>query len=160
MWSYAGGIVGAALMDLTEMLMARRGLTSGVNPSLLGRWCLGLLHGRLVHADIRRAPPRPHEAGIGWAFHYLIGGGAVALLYPAFLALAGAPHPGSHLPWATSFGLLTSALPWFVLLPCFGWGYFGQQGPRSANPLAASPLSHVPYGLGLGLMLDFALAAP
>jgi hypothetical protein len=37
-----------------------------------------------------------------------------------------------------------------VLLPAFGWGRFGRRGPRGANALLASPLSHIPYGLGVG----------
>jgi len=44
-------------------------------------------------------------------------------------------------------------LPWFVLLPAFGWGWFGRRGPLGANALLASPLSHIPYGLGIGAVM-------
>jgi hypothetical protein len=151
--AYVGGIVGAVLMDITETFAARAGLTSGVNVALVGRWALGLLRGQWAHADIARAPVRPGEVRAGWAFHFLVGGGAVALIYPAVLLPLGA-DPFAH-PWLGGllFGLATSLFPWFVLLPAFGWGWFGRRGPRDANALLASPLSHIPYGLGIGAVM-------
>ena len=157
--AFLGGIVGAVLMDITEMLAARRGITSGVNVALVGRWFLGLTRGRLAHADIRSSTPHPHEARLGWAFHFLIGGGGVALLYPAVLLSLDA-DPSAH-PWLGGllFGLSTSVLPWFVLLPAFGWGWFGRRGPQGTNALLASPLSHLPYGLGIGAALALAIGS-
>ncbi|MBK7261092.1 MAG: DUF2938 family protein [Rubrivivax sp.] len=151
--AFLGGIFGALLMDLTEAAMAKIGIRSGVNIALVGRWCLGLTRGRLAHADIQASPPLPCEAGVGWAFHFLIGGGGVALFYPAALLATGAPLPDQPLLDGLIFGLATSVLPWFVLLPAFGWGWFGRRGPRGANALLASPLSHIPYGLGIGAVM-------
>jgi Protein of unknown function (DUF2938) len=148
--AFLGGIFGAVLMDLTETAMARVGIRSGVNVALVGRWFLGLIQGRLAHADIQTSPSLRREVGMGWAFHFLVGGGAVALVYPAVLLALGAPSPAHPLLDGLLFGLATSLLPWFVLLPAFGWGWFGRRGPRGANALLASPLSHIPYGLGLG----------
>lgn len=148
-----GGLAGAALMDLTEMALARIGITSGVDVALVGRWFAGLTRGRLAHADIRTSAPQPHEAGLGWAFHLLVGGAGVALVYPAVL-LSLNVDPLAR-PWLGGllFGLATSVLPWFVLLPAFGWGWFGRRGPSGANALLASPLSHIPYGLGVGAVM-------
>lgn len=151
--AFLGGIFGALLMDLTEAAMAKIGIRSGVNIALVGRWCLGLTRGRLAHADIQASPPLPCEAGVGWAFHFLIGGGGVALFYPAALLATGAPLPDQPLLYGLIFGLATSVLPWFVLLPACGWGWFGRRGPRGANALLASPLSHIPYGLGIGAVM-------
>jgi hypothetical protein len=151
--AYVGGIVGAVLMDITETLAARAGLTSGVSVALVGRWALGLLRGQWAHADIARSPARPGEVRMGWAFHFLVGGGGVALIYPAVLLLVGTHAPTHPLLGGLLFGLLTSLLPWFVLLPAFGWGWYGRRGPRGANALLASPLSHFPYGLGIGAVM-------
>lgn len=151
--AFLGGIFGAVLMDISETAMARVGIRSGVNVALVGRWFLGLTRGRLTHADIRLAPSMPGEAGAGWAFHLLIGGGGVALIYPAVLLATGV-HSSDHPMLAgLTFGLVTSLLPWLVLLPAFGWGWFGRRGPAGANALLASPLSHIPYGLGVGAVL-------
>lgn len=151
--AYCGGLLGAVLMDVAETGLARIGITSGVNIALLGRWFLGLLRGRLAHADIRNAEARAHEVRAGWAFHLLIGGGGVALLYPLFFLITGLSWQTSHLLGGALFGLATSLLPWFILLPSFGWGLFGRRGPQGSNALLASALSHIPYGLGIGIVL-------
>ncbi len=148
--AFLGGIVGAVLMDITETAAARIGITSGVNVALVGRWVLGLTRGQLTHANILDTPPLPGEARVGWAFHFLVGGGGVALVYPAVLQCCGAAPTTHHLLGGLLFGGATSLLPWFVLLPAFGWGWFGRRGPRGTHALLASTLSHIPYGLGVG----------
>jgi hypothetical protein len=151
--AFAGGIVGAVLMDITETVAARAGLTSGVSVALVGRWALGLLRGQFAHADIARSPARPGEVRVGWAFHLLIGGGGVALAYAGLLELAGWTLPAQRLWGGVAFGAATSLLPWLLLLPAFGWGRFGRRGPRGSNAWLASTVSHLPYGLGLGLVM-------
>ena len=151
--AFLGGIFGAVLMDITETAMARVGIRSGVNIALVGRWFLGLMRGRLAYADIQSSPSLAHESDLGWAFHFLVGGGGVALFYPAVLLAAGIPTTDHPILAGLMFGLVTSLLPWFVLLPAFGWGWFGRNGPAGANALLASPLSHIPYGLGVGIVM-------
>jgi hypothetical protein len=151
--AYVGGIVGAVLMDITEMLAARAGLTSGVSAALVGRWALGLLRGQWAHADIARSPARPGEVRLGWVFHFLVGGGGVALLYAGLVHATGLNVPIHHLWGGVVFGATTSLLPWLVLLPAFGWGWFGLRGPRGSNALLASTVSHIPYGLGVGAVM-------
>jgi Protein of unknown function (DUF2938) len=151
--AYVGGIVGAVLMDITETLTARVGLTSGVSVALVGRWALGLLRGQWAHADIARSPAGPGEVRTGWAFHFLVGGGGVALMYAARVQYAGVIVP-NHLLWGgVLFGAATSLLPWLILLPAFGWGWCGRRGPRGSNALLASMVSHIPYGLGVGVVM-------
>jgi hypothetical protein len=151
--AFLGGIVGAVLMDITETYAARIGITSGVNVALVGRWFMGWTRGQLAHADILESPARPHEASMGCAFHLLVGGGGVALMYPALLHCPGVALPPNHLLGGVLFGWATSLLPWLVLLPAFGWGWFGRRGPRGSNALLASTLSHIPYGLGVGAVM-------
>jgi hypothetical protein len=155
--AFLGGIVGAVLMDMTETCAAKIGISSGVNIALVGRWFLSLLQGKFIHADIRATPVLPLEVKAGWAFHFLIGGGGVALIYPLYFTATGQALPGHHLLGGMLFGLATSLLPWFVLLPSFGWGWFGKRGPQGSNALLASTLSHIPYGLGIGLVLSAGL---
>lgn len=151
--AYLGGIVGAVLMDITESLVARTGLTSGVNVALVGRWAQGLVRGQWAHADIARSPVRPGEVRAGWAFHLLVGGGGVALLYAALLEVVRVTRPTDHLWGGLVFGAATSLLPWLILLPAFGWGWFGRRGPRGSNALLSSTVSHIPYGLGVGVVM-------
>ena len=151
--AYIGGIVGAVLMDITETLVARAGLTSGVNMALVGRWALGLLRGQWAHADIALSTAQPGEVRTGWAFHLLVGGGGVALLYAGLLQASGWALPAQHLWGGVAFGAATSLLPWLLLLPAFGWGWFGRRGPPGSNALLASAVSHLPYGLGVGAVM-------
>jgi hypothetical protein len=156
--SFLGGLVGAVFMDLAETIMARMGITSKVNVSLVGRWAMGMTRGQFAYRDIRTSRAHRHEIAAGWAFHLLIGGGVVGLFYPLGYLVLGLGLPETHLPTGVLFGLTTSLLPWLILLPAFGWGLFGRHAPAGAKPLLASPLTHIPYGLGLGLTLNFALA--
>lgn len=158
-WAFLGGVFGSVLMDITGNHATRRGISSGVNIALVGRWFLGLLRGQFTHADILDSPRLPNEVKMGWAFHFLLGGGGVALLYPLFFLATGLPLPGNHLLAGLIFGLATSLLPWLVLLPSFGWGFFGTRGPRGSNALLASTLSHIPYGFGVGAVMALGLGA-
>lgn len=90
-WAFVGGLADAVLMDITESIAGRVGITSGVNISLVGRWFLGLFSGRFSHQDIRMSRSLSGEVGAGWAFHFLIGGGGVALAYPLFFQLTRTP---------------------------------------------------------------------
>lgn len=152
-WAFLGGIIGAALMDITETYAAKIGITSGVNIALVGRWFAYLLRGKFTHSNILDTQPLPQEVRMGWAFHILIGGGGVALLYPLFFQVTGLAFPNCHLLGGVLFGVATSLLPWFILLPSFGWGFFGRNGPKGSNALLASTLSHIPYGLGVGAVI-------
>lgn len=156
-WAFLGGIVGAVLMDITETLAAKCGISSGVNIALVGRWFLGLLRGQFIHTNILNSQRQPNEVKVGWAFHFLIGGGGVALIYPLLFQTMSLPLPGNHLFAGLAFGLVTSLLPWLILLPSFGWGAFGVRGPQGANALLASTLSHIPYGLGVGAIVALGL---
>ncbi|MDH5632669.1 MAG: DUF2938 domain-containing protein [Gammaproteobacteria bacterium] len=157
-WAFLGGIVGAILMDITEHFAGRLGVTSGVSVGLVGRWFLGLLRGRFAYNDIQDSLPHRHEVKAGWVFHFLVGGGGVALVYPLVLQASGVSLAINHLLGGVVFGLATSILPWFILLPSFGWGVFGRQGPQGSNALLASTLSHIPYGLGVGGVIAIGLS--
>lgn len=95
-WAFLGGVVGAVLMDVTETYAAKVGITSGVNIALVGRWFLSLLRGQFAHANILGSKAFTSEVKAGWAFHFLVGGGGVALMYPFFFHVTGLPFPNNH----------------------------------------------------------------
>lgn len=146
---YLAGLIGSLGMDLISPLASRLGFTTGVTMPLIGRWFIGLFAGNFMHADIRDRSPHKHEEIIGWLFHYLIGGGAVALLFMPWLWINGTTQlPTTPLPYLL-FGLATSTLPWLILMPSYGWGLFGHRAPAGCKPLIASPLNHIGYGIGI-----------
>ena len=106
-----------------------------------------------MHGDIVKANPVKNELPAGWITHYLIGG-IVALTYPVFYLAFKVPMPSDHLFPALLWGLAKTLLPWFILYPAFGWGFFGIRASSGTRPLISTTISHVLYGLGLGIVLD------
>jgi len=149
--SFIGGIIGSLLMDITEHQISKFGISSGVKGKYIGRWFHGLLCGVFKHQDISKTKAIKNEERIGQLFHFIIGGGAVALLYPVFLNVVGLELSSNHLILGSMFGLLTSLFPWFILMPSFGWGLFGSKSQFESSPIIAPLISHIPFGFGIGL---------
>ncbi len=152
-----GGIVGAIMMDITDIYAHKLGITSGVKVAHIGRWVLGMGQGVYWYADIDQAEPLPREVRAGWIFHFVVGGAVVGLGYPLYFLLMGQALPEHNLLPGLIYGLATSLLPWLILLPAFGWGLFGLRAPKGAIPLLASTISHIPYGIGIGLVMNLGL---
>ncbi len=112
-----------------------------------------MFHGHFVHDYILESSPVKNEARVGAIFHYFTGGGA-ALLYPAYFLVFKAPLPEDHLIPGLVFGLATVILPWFILYPVFGYGFFGVRAPVKSRPLMAPTIEHMIYGLGIGIVLN------
>ena len=158
-WAVVGGLAGTVLMDFTAIVSEKLNITSGGRcggPQVIGRWVFGLFDGRFVHENIIDSTPVKNEAAAGWIFHYLTGGG-LALTYPLlYLTLIG-PMPQDHLISAVVWGLATTLLPWLILYPGYGWGLLGLIAPKNASPFIATPVAHMLYGLGLGIVLNIAV---
>lgn len=157
LYAFLGGVVGAVLMDITDIYAHKLGISSGVTVAQIGRWVLCMGDGVLVHEDIRYTLPRKNEVRTGWIFHFVVGGGLVGLCYPLIFMMMPIPLPQHHMLPGLLFGLATSLLPWMILLPSFGWGCFGRRAPKGAIPLVASTISHISYGIGLGLVMNLAI---
>jgi len=151
--SFIGGFFGSVLMDVTESKMSNFGIRSGVNGAYVGRWVLGVTKGIFKYQDITKSEPIKYEKRTGQIFHFVIGGGVVALFYPIFLILIGQESTSNHIMFASVFGLLTSILPWFILMPSFGWGIFGTRALVGSKPIISPLISHLPYGFGIGLTI-------
>ena len=115
-----------------------------------------MLGGRFAHQDIKASSPIRYEGTAGLAFHYLTGGG-MALAYPVFFLALQGDMPEVHLVAGLVFGLATVVLPWLVLYPAFGYGFFGARAPVNSRPILSPLVEHAVYGLGIGLALNLAL---
>ena len=151
--SFVGGFIGSVFMDIAEARMSKFGLSSGVTGEYIGRWVNGLINGVVRHKNIADTAPARNELRIAQVFHFVVGGGVVALFYPFFLEVIGPGSSASHLLLATIFGLITCILPWFILMPSFGWGLFGINAPGGSKTVISPVLSHIAYGFGIGLTL-------
>jgi hypothetical protein len=150
-----GGIVGTAAMDGIKYVGHKARLIGGVRMEMLGRWSLGMLKGKFIHEDIHESPELPGETAAGWIFHYLTGI-LVAWVFPFFVLALGMSMNPPRIGTAVVFGLCTSVLPWFLVYPAFGKGWFGSKAPKAARPILTSIVSHTFYGAGIGSVFLFA----
>jgi hypothetical protein len=147
----AAGFVATLCMDIVGGgLLRSTGLTAGVHPRFLGRWFAGILHGQLVHENILAAPPVDKEFLLAIPVHNAIG---ITLGIAYVLALSWLSLKRGSVWTALGFGLLTNALPWFVMYPAMGFGVLGLAGPPELMLLRTSFVNHLIYGLGLGVWL-------
>jgi hypothetical protein len=137
---------GATLVLDAWLLALRRLGVPTMDFALLGRWVAHFARGNFRHASIARAAPVQREAAIGWLAHY-----ATGILFAALLvatcggdwlrAPAAAP--------ALLFGVLTVAVPFFVMQPAMGLGIAAARTPAPWRNRLRSVANHAVFGLGL-----------
>ncbi|MGE5305910.1 MAG: DUF2938 family protein, partial [Alphaproteobacteria bacterium] len=105
------------------------------------------------HKNIVKAAPVKHESVVGAATHYLVGA-SLALTYPALYLIFGVSLPANHVLPGVLWGLATTLLPWIMFYPAYGWGFFGMAAPQGTRPILSPTVTHLLYGLGLGIVLN------
>lgn len=142
------GIGATAVMDLWGL--ARNPLL-GVPPpdyGLVGRWLGHMLHGRLRHDAIARAPLVRGERLLGWTAHYLTGIAFAAVLI-GFQGQAWLLQP--TLPPAIAVGIVTMLAPFLFMQPGMGTGVAASRTPRPWAARLQTLLTHIFFGVGLYL---------
>jgi len=142
-------------MDFTVGWLTKAGISSGLE-GLLGRWVLGFSRGQFIidgHQE-RLIPSTELEDRVAKVFHFLVGGGGVALGYPLVLAISPGLNIGNPFLGGFTYGVATLLVAWFIQYPPFHFGVCGFKAPAGSRPIAASVTMHVAYGLGLGLVLQ------
>ena len=146
------GVMATLTMDLGSGALRALGLTQGVPTNFFGRWFGHLARGRLVHQTIAESPDLPGQMPLAVGCHYLIG---VSLAVAFGLLLQHGPvrleSRAGAFGIALGFGLLTNLLPWLVMFPAMGFGWFGFKGPPEYLLLRTSFLNHLLFGVGLGI---------
>jgi hypothetical protein len=153
LWRYlVAGVVATLTMDVGSTVIRKVGITAGLPPAIIGRWFAHILRGRFVHHTIADAPDVPGQLPLALACHYLIG---IALTVVFVTLLQRSPirpeSRGGTVAAALAFGALTNALPWLLMFPAMGFGWFGSDGPRDYLLLRSSFLNHLVFGLGLAI---------
>jgi Protein of unknown function (DUF2938) len=140
------GLGATLFLDLCNLLLKHGFKMPVANFCLVGRWFCHMPRGVFAHASIAKAAPMPGECAVGWIAHYALGAlfalSFVALVSPTWLA---APAPGP----ALVFGLVTVALPFFVMHPAFGLGIAASMTPQPTQARLRTVQSHALFGLGL-----------
>ncbi|MDA0240065.1 MAG: DUF2938 family protein [Proteobacteria bacterium] len=153
-WSFIAGLAATWTMDQSGRLFGPLNLSHGMDGQL-GRWVLGFAKGRFVIDARETFPPQPGEGLVATLFHYLVGGGVVALGYPLALLVLDIT-PDNHFLPAFIYGLATLILAWFVQYPAFKFGVFGSAAPDGVNNIAAPVIMHTAYALGFAIVMAVA----
>jgi len=139
------GIAATAVMDLWLLLLQSLHVPT-LNFALLGRWVGHMPRGRWAHDAMAKAAPVWGELALGWTVHYATGIGFATLL--AYLAgpqwlLAPTVAP------ALALGMVTVAVPLFVMQPAMGAGIASMRTKTPALNCLKSLANHTVFGLGL-----------
>lgn len=140
------GIGATLLVDFWNLMLERLFGIASLSYCLLGRWIAHMPSGVFRHRAIRSSAMKPFECTLGWVTHYAIGVGLAAafalIVAPQWLA---SPTVGP----ALLYGILTVALPFFVLQPALGLGVASAAASNPTHSRIKSLATHVVYGLGL-----------
>lgn len=145
------GLLATACMDVVFVAASRLGGerftsdTAGLEP--VGRWALGLVHGRCRQDDLMAEPGQPGEVAMGLAVHYSTGIG-LAMIYHAWLRGTGR-KPDLHS--ATAYGAATTLLPMLVMYPSWGLGLFGVRSGEALRLGRIILLGHTAFGAAIGI---------
>lgn len=139
------GVVGTFTMDIASAILTKAGVTRMLP---IGRWAAYLARGTFRHADIAKSAPLRGERPLTPLVHYAIGI-SLAAFYLAALGWFGLGPPA----WwtAVGFGVLTSILPYVLMFPSMGYGFFGLKGQPRYFLLRQSLVNHFFFGVGLWL---------
>src|SRR5215471_2836742 len=142
----AVGLGATLFMDLWAVLLKRAFKVPSANYCLVGRWLRHMESGVFMHPSIAGAAKKRAECTVGWIAHYAIG----ALFALALVALATPQwlHTPTLVP-ALIFGVVTVAIPFFVMHPSFGLGLASSQAPNPTQARLRSLMSHAVFGVGL-----------
>jgi hypothetical protein len=156
LYSVALGSIATAILDLWNYLRHILFDVPLTHYDFIGRWMLYMLEGQFYHPSIKQSAPIQGELIIGWMGHYTIG-----ILF-ALILLAGWGLKWLNRPRllpAMIVGLVTVAVPYFIMQPGMGQGIAGSLSPNPQNAILKVIISHVVFGFGLyfaGFIIKFA----
>lgn len=134
-------------MDLWNLALKRGFGIPSLNLCFLGRWVLHMPEGRVRHASIAAAEPKPHECPVGWMAHY-----ATGVVFAVVFVVVVAPGAWLARPTllpALLYGVVTVVFPLFVMQPALGLGMASSRVPHPTQARLKSLGTHFVFGLGL-----------
>lgn len=149
--SIAVGVLATAIMDAALLLAGRFGgeafTCDKLSPEIIGRWAGALCRGKMRHDDIVAEPKLPGELAMGLGTHYVTGVSLTAAYFQLLRLTRMRPGPLK----ATAFGAATALLPFLVLYPSWGYGWFGRRSDDAERMARIMLVGHTAFGAGIGL---------
>ena len=139
------GILATGLMDILAWIRAHFFNTKSLNYALVGRWILSFKDGRWVHNTILTSSPKHGESGFGWTVHYLIG-----IIFSYVYLQVNLYFNFQYSVLSTlGFAGLTALVPFLMMQPALGFGFFACKTPKPLNSILNSLIAHLTFGVGL-----------
>jgi hypothetical protein len=148
-----GGVLATMSMDIGAVIGHKLGFLKGVHPELLAKWFGWIFRGKLIHQSIETAPAVAFPFPALILMHYMIGT-TLAVTYVLILHRTGWR---GNVVSATAFGIGTNVLPWLLMFPAMGFGFFGLHGPEGTMLFRTSFVNHLFFGIGLGVAMHLIL---
>ena len=142
------GILATFTMDVFSAAAIKLRLIAPLSRQLIGRWFASVARGQPFHTNISSESAINREAVIAVSVHYAIGVALACLYFGTTSALGLSPRNPIT---ALGFALGTNILPWFLMFPAMGFGWFGNRGPAGTRLFTSSLVAHFFYGVGLWL---------
>jgi hypothetical protein len=142
------GCFATGVMDLWALLLKRAFSIPSLNYCFIGRWLRHMPEGEFTHISIAAAAPKTAECITGWVAHYAIG---IAFSTMLLLITSSAWLQQPTLAPALLFGLVTVALPFFIMQPALGLGIAAAKTPQPIQARARSLMAHAVFGIGIYL---------
>ena len=140
------GLLATAFLDIFSILLAAYCGTPKTEWRFIGRWFLLMRKGKFIHHHIAQSEHARGELFFGWFMHYMIGVGW-SLLY--FFWVYNILNSSPDLLSGSLFGIVTLVVPYMILQPALGHGFFAQKHPRPFAMPILSFLSHLSFGQAL-----------
>ncbi|NTS76201.1 DUF2938 family protein [Catenovulum sp. SM1970] len=140
------GIGATFVMDCWAWFLQRYFAVKSLNYALVGRWLLCAMQGDFKATPIVHRKVQKFEVAIGWSVHYVIGIVLAMLFFFSF------SQTGLHSPQllpALLFGVISVALPFFIMQPALGLGVAANKTLQPNLMRLKSLMAHTSFGVGL-----------
>ena len=154
-YSAVCGCIATLVMDVWAIIQKRVWAVPPLNYCLVGRWFLHMKNGQVVHMNITQSKEQHLECHVGWFSHYLVG----VLFAGLYIALNAVLPVGTSFIAVVGFGLLTVVVPFFIMQPCFGFGFLASKAPSPWMARFRSCVAHLSFGVGLYVSFQLVSAA-
>ena len=142
------GVLGTLVMDSLNHLFARTGMLLKIDMGMIGRMSVGWTRGRFRYRHPGEMEQVANELLYGYITHYTIGVGLAVTYVLGWDHLVGGP--ASPL-WALAYGVATTVVSHFLVLPSMGLGVFGRLSPEGIRNPISSLANHLFYGVGIAV---------
>jgi hypothetical protein len=146
MHSLAIGVGATLLIDLWAMLRAAWFNIPRPNYGLVGRWLMGIMHGKLRLNTLAAPQASLRELLFGWIAHYVIG-----VVFATILLVGSGPAwlDQPTLAPAMIVGIGTVAAPFLLMQPGMGAGIASSRARHPWSARLQSLITHAIFGIGL-----------